>query len=328
VRIGVLSKPEHCKSQVSVLKQAGHKVEVLGGDPGISVPGRIDLLVVRVPSISHGAFDVAKAWEREGNPVVYEDGALRILQAIQAIEAIQALKEPPMPTGISLLRRFLDINLWVSSHLTTVSADLLPQFVPNEKAQEIWEQIMLSGHSDSFIRSTTSRLAKKGEFTRHSVTPSWLGLDEGTVKGALWPHAIPSVCIHKSARSDQKEKIKSLFRNYLRSKGRILPISVLPPPEKEPAPPAPPPAPPQIQGLEKLPVLPPLRSQSSESPTHSAHPSPELPEEVRVSLDMLLEAMVAHGFQHVGVDADGSASFIRQVLVEGKVKLGKGSSDD
>lgn len=306
MRVGVLSKPAHCKSQVSTLKQAGYKVEVLGGDPGISIPNRIDLLVVRVPSISHDAFNVAKEWERKGNPVIYEDGAARILQAIQELS---------MPTGADLLRSFLDINLWVSSHMMIVPPEWLPRFIPDERARKLWEEIEASDHNESFIRSTASRLARDGEFERYPMDSSWLGVDEGQIVGPIWPHATPSVYIHTHVMEGKRAQIQALFCAYLRSKGRLKPL---------PASPALPPIPFVEEEKKKengQAVQPPLDWAPSPVPS-------DLPEEVHVSLDMLIEAMDKHGFQHVGVDVSGAVSFIRQVLVEGKVKLGKGSSND
>lgn len=83
MRVGLISKPEHCRPHVKAIKALGVKVEVFGGDPGLSIPSRVDALVVRICSISHAAFNVAKAWERGGGTVFYVEGAAKAAEAVE-----------------------------------------------------------------------------------------------------------------------------------------------------------------------------------------------------------------------------------------------------
>jgi hypothetical protein len=83
MRVGLISKPEHCRPHVKAIKALGVKVEVLGGNPGLTIPSRMDAVVVRTCSISHSAFNVAKAWEREGGTVFYVEGAAKAAEAVE-----------------------------------------------------------------------------------------------------------------------------------------------------------------------------------------------------------------------------------------------------
>jgi hypothetical protein len=83
MRIGLISKPEHCRPHVKAIKALGVKVEVFGGDPGLAIPSRVDALVVRTCSVSHAAFNAAKAWEREGGTVFYIEGAAKAAEAVE-----------------------------------------------------------------------------------------------------------------------------------------------------------------------------------------------------------------------------------------------------
>jgi len=87
MRVGLISKPEHCRPHVKAIKALGLKVEVLGGDPGLTIPSRVDVVVVRPCSISHSAFNVAKAWEREGGTVLYVEGAVKAAEAVEEMMA-------------------------------------------------------------------------------------------------------------------------------------------------------------------------------------------------------------------------------------------------
>ena len=92
MRVGLISKPEHCRPHVKAIKALGVKVEVLGGDPGVSIPRRVDAVVVRTCSISHAAFDVAKAWERDGGTAFYIEGATKAAEAIEEF-MVQSIRE-------------------------------------------------------------------------------------------------------------------------------------------------------------------------------------------------------------------------------------------
>ena len=83
MKIGLISKPEHCRPHAKALKALGVKVEVFGGDPGLTIPSRVDALVVRTCSISHSAFAIAKTWERDGGTVFYVEGAKKAAKAVK-----------------------------------------------------------------------------------------------------------------------------------------------------------------------------------------------------------------------------------------------------
>ena len=61
--VGVVSKSVHSESHRAALEKAGFKVRDLGGNP-IGIPFRVDLLVCRTASCSHGASDICYAWGR------------------------------------------------------------------------------------------------------------------------------------------------------------------------------------------------------------------------------------------------------------------------
>lgn len=93
MRVGLVSKPEHCRPHAKAIKALGVKVEVLGGDPTMTIPNRVDVVVVRTCSISHTAFGKAKAWERDGGTVFYEEGATKAAQAVQEFIVATATKK-------------------------------------------------------------------------------------------------------------------------------------------------------------------------------------------------------------------------------------------
>ncbi len=81
--IGIVSKPSHCKTHKRVLVGMGYNVRVLGADP-TSIPDSLDLLVVRVASISHGGEKVARMWGKNNDkPTIYENGISGILRKLE-----------------------------------------------------------------------------------------------------------------------------------------------------------------------------------------------------------------------------------------------------
>lgn len=88
--IGIVSDEEHAKSHWHALRNEGYNVELLGGDP-TRIPSRVDVVVVRVASSSHGGVDTARAWGRQtGRPTIYEDGLSGIRQQLNQILAAQS----------------------------------------------------------------------------------------------------------------------------------------------------------------------------------------------------------------------------------------------
>ena len=75
MRIGIISKPEHCKAHAAGLTSDGHSVVVIGGGKNPSVPDAVEVLILRTASCSHGASDVAFAWARERKrPLIVDNG--------------------------------------------------------------------------------------------------------------------------------------------------------------------------------------------------------------------------------------------------------------
>jgi hypothetical protein len=152
MRVGLLSKPEHCRPHVKSLKALGLKVDVLGGDPGIKIPARVDILVVRTCSISHDAFAVAKAWERDGGTVFYEEGATRCAEVV----------EEWMSTAVrAALKVLLEWKGWFHWYIPCTLSDAQwkslgltsPQFAEALKS--------LKGVSPGTIRGAIASIAKR-----------------------------------------------------------------------------------------------------------------------------------------------------------------------
>lgn len=102
MNIGIVSKPAHCKSHKKALVEMGFRVRVLGGNPN-TIPDSLDLLVVRVASISHGAEKTARMWGKTKNrPTVYENGISGIRREINRL-GLAPLSGLP-PTEIQTIR--------------------------------------------------------------------------------------------------------------------------------------------------------------------------------------------------------------------------------
>lgn len=83
LKIGMISKPEHCGPHVAALKERGYDVISLGARPK-AVPRTVDIVVFRLDSSAHAGSDVAQAVRRSGTPTVFEDGLTRIVAAVDA----------------------------------------------------------------------------------------------------------------------------------------------------------------------------------------------------------------------------------------------------
>ena len=85
MRIGIVSKPQHCKNHIRRLTAEGFEVECLGGNPNTIPPG-VELVVLRTDSCSHGASDTVFKWKRDTQrPIVVENGFSGILKALKEI---------------------------------------------------------------------------------------------------------------------------------------------------------------------------------------------------------------------------------------------------
>jgi hypothetical protein len=84
--VGIISTDEHTKGLTRMLADKGYKFELLGGHPK-SIPPAFDVVICRVASCSHGAFDLAIAASRGGRNVIFEDGSTRAVEALKQVEA-------------------------------------------------------------------------------------------------------------------------------------------------------------------------------------------------------------------------------------------------
>lgn len=111
MRIGIVSKPQHCKNHIRRLAAEGYEVECLGGNPNTIPPG-VELVVLRTDSCSHGASDTVFKWKRDTQrPIVVENGFSGILKALKEIhpqnEAPTTMTttytgpDTPIPTNVS-----------------------------------------------------------------------------------------------------------------------------------------------------------------------------------------------------------------------------------
>ena len=152
MRVGLLSKPEHCRPHAKALKALGLKVDVLGGDPGIKIPARIDILVVRACSISHDAFWAAKAWERDGGTVFFEEGATRCAEVVEEWMAT---------TVRAALKVLMEWKGWFHWYIPCNLSDAQCRSLGLTSPQFAEALKSLKGVSPGTIRGAIASLAKK-----------------------------------------------------------------------------------------------------------------------------------------------------------------------
>lgn len=75
MKIGIISKPEHCAAHIEALAKDGWgEVLELSSAP-TSIPPTVDLVILRTASVAHRGSDTAFAWAREtGKPLIVENG--------------------------------------------------------------------------------------------------------------------------------------------------------------------------------------------------------------------------------------------------------------
>ena len=95
MKVGLISKLPHCKPHARVIQGMGFELKKLGPSP-TRIPKSLDILVVRVDSVSHGGDAVARKWARTTNkPVVYENGVSGIRRELSAMVPTNNLRTPP-----------------------------------------------------------------------------------------------------------------------------------------------------------------------------------------------------------------------------------------
>ena len=71
MKVGIISKEEHCKPHAKAIRAAGHEVKLLGGGPLVDVSPSIEVLVCRTASCAHSADATARAVKREFFAVLF-----------------------------------------------------------------------------------------------------------------------------------------------------------------------------------------------------------------------------------------------------------------
>jgi hypothetical protein len=84
MKIAIISKEDHAKSMVNMLRDDGHEIVLLGSRPTM-VPPTVDLLICRSVSCSHGATDLALKWKRDGKKVIFDSGATRVKEEVDKL---------------------------------------------------------------------------------------------------------------------------------------------------------------------------------------------------------------------------------------------------
>jgi hypothetical protein len=84
LKVAIVSKTDHAKSVTKRLKELGH----MGFNfPDVSgpIPSSMDVIICRVKSTSHGAYDICNEAKRQGRIVVFENGVSKTIEAVKAI---------------------------------------------------------------------------------------------------------------------------------------------------------------------------------------------------------------------------------------------------
>ncbi|MCH9839423.1 hypothetical protein K0U83_27430 [bacterium] len=288
MRVGLVSKPEHCRPHVKAIKDLGVKVEVLGGDPGLRIPRRIDALVVRTCSISHAAFDVARKWEREiGGKVFYIEGASA---------AQQAISEWVMKDRAKTLESVMGTMGWMHWH---VIKSLPPEaLVRLSIAEEVQEEIhSLRGYNPSTLRGMIKRSAEK------------MGWNTVSIMGA--PGVGRPLTIYQDARRNGRALSKGYYLRFaeeVRNKDNSTPESSL---ETHAEPP--------MNRMDPS-------NTSPTPPTATLLPGETdvIPDDIRAGVGMLVQSMREFGFDSVQVMSNGKIEYERVI----RVRSGFVVSDD
>lgn len=129
MKVGLISKLPHCKPHVGAIKELGFEVKKLGPSP-TGIPKSVDILVVRVDSVSHGGDAVARKWARSTNkPVVYENGVSGIRRELSAMTIKNNLRTPPKAAPWA--------NAFSDDQFLEAYREVKAQFVPSPGATEL-----------------------------------------------------------------------------------------------------------------------------------------------------------------------------------------------
>jgi hypothetical protein len=160
----VASKPEHSASLVRALKREGYRVRELGGGPRINIPPTLDVVILRIKSVSHGVTDALyKARSDYGLKLIHENGVTAAMTALQEMF-------PSSDTRKTVRYKFSD---WSVSALLLDTVDSLGFFAPGLLYPDLcnrdrfttrqWAVLdALRKVNRQTIWSTTSKLKKDG----------------------------------------------------------------------------------------------------------------------------------------------------------------------
>jgi len=165
MKFGIVSKEEHCKPHKKALIRLGHKVKVLGGDDGLSIPRSIDALILRVQSCSHAASDVALQWHRDNPTALFirENGVSGMLRELKS--------GPPIPTEPALRtpeRRIVRVVLPIPNPTPQEKPDMTPPTPRATRSREAKESQIIAaiGAGHRTVEAIKKHTSLKG---KHAV---------------------------------------------------------------------------------------------------------------------------------------------------------------
>lgn len=177
MRVGIISKEEHCKPHAKAIRGAGHDVKLLGGGPAVDVSPSIDVLVCRTVSCAHSADATARSVQREGRiPVIFEDSVTRIMAALTKLTDMEK------PVSKNTARKLFETYLrgggiaWMSLPRETVEGKVTPTDFCTLSKRATSALDTLANKSDSSRRRAIKELAASGRF---EVNMLWKNTPEG-----------------------------------------------------------------------------------------------------------------------------------------------------
>ena len=291
MRIGLVSKSEHCRPHAQALKGLGVKVKVLGGDVGLTIPQRMDALVVRTCSISHAAFNVAKAWERAGGKVFYIEGAGA---------AAKAVEEWMMDSQIVKMKLLMNRLGWCHWHIiksldheTFVRLGIKAEW---DKAQEFAEM------NPSTVRGLIKRAAEEMKWESISLHPTQVPR-----------RGRPYTFYTKPRLSDAQAARILMCVEEIANRKEVTHSAPAPAPK-----PAKAPTPQTKEVPVKTAPQTPIQASPAPAPSES-----QIPQDIKDAVSILALAMNEHGFDSMTIGRDGSVQYERVIRVASAFQIKK-----
>lgn len=336
MKVGIISKPDHCKAHILELVKHGHDPVCLGASPA-TVPDSIQLIVCRIASCSHQGSEIAFALKREGREVLFEDGVKAMLDHIQTLEKPVNItpKEGTLPVNetvaetIEAAMKACGVFCSRLYNLTATQAvDLLVQhrFVQGQAAREAARLAIEKVQRRDY--SSIRRLCKTHMSTRSGKT------------GNLW-HAIPGWVKHPASGDPPvyvEEPMLSLvaltpervreFREALsvlaelpRNATRAPPRSSSTPPTTPPEKAAPPEKTPPVAATPAPAAAPPAPLASAPAPLPKPAVTTDPVDHLKEAARLLLDEMRKLGFETITLNKTGALTFERVVVQHGDMSL-------